>query len=89
MNKEDGGWIGGASFVSNKFDSVVRLVSRVFQRINPNTAGLFEGSFSWVAGGGGQYDPPLHISRRTYPISIKLYTIIKQYILFVFMTYWI
>ena len=58
MNKEDGGWIGGASFVSNKFDSVVRLVSRVFQRINPNTAGLFEGSFSWVAGGGGQYDPP-------------------------------
>ena len=38
--------------------------------INPNKAGLFEGSFFWRM--GGQIDPPphpaLHISRRTYLI---------------------
>ena len=33
---------------------------------NPNKAGLFESSFS----GGNQFDPPLHISRSTYLISI-------------------
>ena len=29
-------------------------------------------------GGGSQFDPPLHVSRRSYPTSIKLYTIVKQ-----------
>ena len=38
--------------------------------LNANKAGLFEGSFSWGKGGGGQFDPPVHISRRTYLISI-------------------
>ena len=40
--------------------------------INPNKAGLFEGSFFW---GRGQFDTtppplPLHISRRMYIVSI-------------------
>ena len=33
--------------------------------INPNKAGLFKGSF-------------FHVSRRTYLISVQLYTIVKQ-----------
>ena len=37
--------------------------------LNPNKAGLFGGSFSW-GGVGGQFDHPLHISRRTYLISM-------------------
>ena len=44
-------------------------------------AGLFEGSFSWGrrgGEGGGVNLTPHHISRRTYLISIKLYTIVKQ-----------
>ena len=32
--------------------------------INPNKAGLFEGSFFWE--GGDQIDPPLDIPKRTY-----------------------
>ena len=50
--------------------------------LNPNKAELFEGSFS--GGRGGSIFPPpsppslpFHISRRTYPNSIKLYTIVK------------
>ena len=34
--------------------------------LNPNKAGLFEGSFSW----GVQFKSSLHVSRRTYLISI-------------------
>ena len=34
---------------------------------------VFPGGWRW----GGQFDP-LDISRRTYSISIKLYTIVKQ-----------
>ena len=32
--KEDAGWYGKASFVGKSFDSVVRVVSRVFQWLN-------------------------------------------------------
>ena len=49
------------------------LFHRICGPLNPNKAGLFEGSFS-----GGVNLTPLHISRRTYPILIKLYAIIKQ-----------
>ena len=47
--------------------------------INPKKVGFFEGSFSW--GRVVKFDPPpssLHISRRTYPASTKLHTIVKQ-----------
>ena len=44
-------------------------------KVNPNKAGLFEGSFAW---GWESIWRPLHISRRTYPISIKPYTNVKQ-----------
>ena len=39
---------------------------------NPNKAGIFEGSFSWWEGRGGEGVNmiPLHISRRIYLISI-------------------
>ena len=47
-------------------------------RLNPNKAGLFEGSFFR----GGQFltaPSPFHpISSRTNPISVHLYTIFKQ-----------
>ena len=48
----------------------------ILLRFNPNKAGLFEGSFSWGKGGGGGEEGggvnlnPLHISGRTYLISI-------------------
>ena len=52
-----------------------------FFRLKPNKAGVFEGSFSWGEG-GSQFDLPhsplFHISRSTYPISIKLYITVKQ-----------
>ena len=43
-----------------------------------NEAGLFEGSFFLEE--GCQFDPLLHISRRTNPMSISLYTIVKHVI---------
>ena len=46
----------------------VRIKKRILT-INPNKAGLFERSVSWGNGGEGQFDP-LHISGRTYLISI-------------------
>ena len=42
--------------------------------IYPNQTGLFEDSFFWEE---GQTDP-LQISRKTYPISIQLYKIVKK-----------
>ena len=38
--------------------------------LNPNEAGLFEGSFSWGVGGGGPFDPS--------PPALHIYAIIKQ-----------
>ena len=42
-------------------------------KINPNKAGFFENSFFW---GMVNLHASLHISRRTYLISVKFYTII-------------
>ena len=44
-----------------------KLSIRQHRKVNPNKAGLFEGSFSW---GESKFDPPLHNSKRTYLISI-------------------
>ena len=56
-------------------------VNGALKPLNPNKAGLFEGSFFWVGWEGGsiwQFDlSPVHISRKTYLISIQLYTIVK------------
>ena len=50
-----------------------------------NKAVLFEGSFSWgvvnLTPAPPPRLPPLHISRRTYLISISLYAYVKQSIL--------
>ena len=49
-----------------------RLVSKSTSKypLNPNKAGLFEGSFFWGRGGGWLIWPPVHISRSTYLTSI-------------------
>ena len=59
---------------------------------NPNKAGPFESIFFWwwwwwcacvcVGGGagGGQYDQPHFYLRRTNPVSVQLYAIVKQFI---------
>ena len=39
----------------------IQKFGKYYKRINPNKAGHFEGRFFW--GGGGQFDPPIHISR--------------------------
>ena len=49
-------------------------MDNIWGAINPNKAGLFKGSCSWVEG-GVQFDPrtppfTLHISRRAYLIAI-------------------
>ena len=37
--------------------------------LNPNKAGLFEGSFFW----GGQFDPPSYFQKNLSNINITLY----------------
>ena len=56
--------------------------------LNPNKVRLFEGSFSGVGGwggggsgdvrGGGRFDPPLHISRRTNLVSINIIQLLNN-----------
>ena len=46
----------------------VDIVENIFE-FNLSKTGFFEGSFSW-RGRGNQFDPRLHISRKTYLISI-------------------
>ena len=41
--------------------------------LNPNRAGLFEGSFSWGEGGGVQFDPPSYFKKNLSNINITLY----------------
>ena len=53
--------------ILNLFYFTYISTSKWISDLNTNKAGLFESSFFW---GGGQYDPPLHISRRTNLISI-------------------
>ena len=60
---------------SMRFESGVLYFDMMcFRGLKPNKAGLFEGSFSLGGGGGGLRGRgqlnPLHISRRTYLISI-------------------
>ena len=43
--------------------------------LNPKKVGLFKGGFFL---GGDQFDPPLHISRRTYLISINFMQLLNN-----------
>ena len=60
--------------------NVINFEINLILLINPNKAGLFEVSFFWGWGVGGCLltPPSLHVSRRTYLITIKLLTIIKK-----------
>ena len=58
-------------------EAVALALSNLGRCFNPKKAGLFEGSLFW-----GKWKRVnlilLHISKKTYLISIQLYTIVKQ-----------
>ena len=60
-------------FVNNIYTVNIKTVCDIKLYINPNKAGLFEGSFSCGGGKGGQFDPPSYFKKNLSNLNETLY----------------